>query len=96
MPSLPGVLGIGTLSLAPYAVVTWATPLVLIASASLLSRRDVIPTIDDPDDVHGAEPGTPPRAEDVDLAPCSTAANHPICRKFVGGNAYRVFADVWK
>lgn len=55
-----GVLGIGTLSLAPYAVVIWATPLVLVAAAVWLSRKDVIPSSSDPDDVYGPERTIPP------------------------------------
>ncbi len=55
-----GVLGIGTLSLAGYAVVIWATPLVLVASAVWLSRKDVIPTDEDPSSAYGPEPRVPP------------------------------------
>ncbi len=55
-----GVLGIGTLSLAGYAVVIWLTPLVLIAAAVRLSRKDVIPTTSNPDDVYGTPPDKPP------------------------------------
>jgi NhaC family Na+:H+ antiporter len=55
-----GVLGIGTLGFAGYAVVIWATPLVLIAAAIWLSRKDVIPPATDPDDVYGAAPAKPP------------------------------------
>ncbi len=56
-----GVLGIGTLSLAGYAVVIWATPLVLVASAVWLSRRDAMPTDEDPNDAYGPEPKAPPK-----------------------------------
>ena len=55
-----GVLGISTLSLAGYAVVIWATPLVLVASAVRLARKDVIPTGEDPDAAYGPEPATRP------------------------------------
>lgn len=48
-----GVLGIGSLSFAPYAVAVWATPLVLVATAAWLSRQDTIPTSTDPDAVYG-------------------------------------------
>ncbi len=58
-----GVLGISTLSLAGYAVVIWATPLVLVASAVRLARKDAIPT--------GARPErrVRPRARDTPGAP---------------------------
>jgi NhaC family Na+:H+ antiporter len=55
-----GVLGMGTLSFAGYAVVVWATPLVLVASAVWISRKDAIPADEDPDDAYGPEPATRP------------------------------------
>ncbi len=55
-----GVLGMGTLSFAGYAVVIWATPLVLVASAVWFSRKDAIPADEDPDDAYGPEPTTRP------------------------------------
>ncbi len=55
-----GVLGISTLSLAGYAVVIWATPLVLVASAVRLARKDVIAAGADPNDTYGPEPATRP------------------------------------
>ena len=55
-----GILGIGTLSFAGYAVVIWATPLVLVAAAVWLSRKDIIPPAADPDDVYGTAPRRPP------------------------------------
>lgn len=55
-----GVLGIGTLTLASYAVVIWATPLVLIAGAVWMARKDVLASSTDPNDVYGPPPSTPP------------------------------------
>jgi NhaC family Na+:H+ antiporter len=51
-----GVLGIGVLTFAGFAVVIWATPLVLVAAAMLSYRNDTIPTDMDPDDVYGEIP----------------------------------------
>ncbi len=55
-----GVLGIGTLSFAGYAIVIWATPLVLVASAVWFSRKDTIPADEDPDVRYGPEPTSHP------------------------------------
>lgn len=55
-----GVLGIGVLSFAGYALVIWLTPLVLIAAAMLFYRNDIIPPEDDPDDIYGEVPDGPP------------------------------------
>ena len=55
-----GVLGLGVLSFAGYAIVVWATPLVLLAAAMLRYRNDVIPAGEDPEEVYGEPPSQPP------------------------------------
>lgn len=48
-----GVLGIGVISFAGYAVVIWLTPIVLIVTGALRYRHDLIPDDQDPDDIYG-------------------------------------------
>ena len=48
-----GVLGIGVISFAGYAVVIWLTPIVLIVTGALRHRHQLIPDDQDPDDVYG-------------------------------------------
>ena len=62
-----GVLGIGTLSFAGYAVVIWATPLVLIAAAMLALAQGRDPAGDGSGRRLRRSPRQTARATDVDL-----------------------------
>ncbi|PRY20231.1 transporter (NhaC family) [Aliiruegeria haliotis] len=51
-----GTLGVGVLSYAPYALLLWATPLVLIFLGFIKFNQDVIPGSESPQDVYGNKP----------------------------------------